>query len=283
MRLYNYMYAYGLLLFIKYNPSAESDKPHMRNYPHFIADLFMFGITHYFSEYELHEKAGAKFAPYISDSASFEADIQILRDLPGPAGLRYMAYIGHKAFGVLGLVTGLILALAPAVTIACLYYLFIEKVVPTFQLEAMYFINAALNGMIAAAAGIVFAGIAQLISNNRYGSDPEIRAAAPSDTAYLTHVRKNRIHSYIVVLISGVMYFFIASFFEQNNYVGLFFMAAALVASVILGLIKYYSDVKTIKNMRERPEMFELDKYSKKATKIRDRALREEEEEMKKR
>ena len=202
-------------------------------------------------DYSVHDIIKARFCPEYIPEEEFDDKEQLLRDTPGPVGIKYAYFTGSKVNGFSGALSALAAVLLPAVVMAAAlfyaypYILDMERRIPL------------INGVHAAALGLIAAHVYKI--------------------AYFNRVNKK---SLIVILPAAAIFLFL----PQITGVGVpgsastfmpFFIAGTIGAGVILGVLHNIIE----KYKKSRPPKY-IDPYSKKAIRMRDRQLREEEWEM---
>lgn len=220
-----------------------------------------FGFLRPRDEYYIHDHIKEQFCPEYIPESEFDEKEQILRDTPGPVGIKYAYYIGGKVNGIFGAVIAVTALLLPviAVTIAIILsygYLF----APGSAINN-YVTKQAISGMHAAALGLIAAQLYKIV--------------------YFNKVNKKSI---FIILPSALVFLFLPDMLGEEILYNLggalipFYIVIVIISGIICGIIHDAAVKYRIKN----PSTKYIDPYSKKAIKMRDRQLREEEYEMQK-
>ena len=210
-----------------------------------------FGLFRPRDEYNLHDHIKANFCPEFIDPDEFDEKEQLLRDTPGPAGIKYAYYVGTKVNGIFGAVTAIIALLLPVVAVAVgIFYAYGPLM--EIQIANIFITEKIINGMHAATMGLIIAQIYKIM--------------------YFNKVNRK---SLIIVLPAGLIFIVLTDIVKLSNAVLMpFYILTIIVLGVIFALVHEAAVKYRIKHPRK------LDPYSKKAIKLRDRQLREEEERM---
>lgn len=213
-----------------------------------------FGLITARDDYSVHDNIKAKFCPEYMLEQEFDEKEQLLRDTPGPVGIKYAYFVGGKVNGISGALFAITATLLPVFIIAAaLFYLYprieaIERRIPL------------INGVHAAALGLIAAHIFKIY--------------------YFNKLSKFDKKSLIVIVASAAIFLFL----PQITHVGVpgssstfmpFFILGVIVAGIFLGFVHAALE----KYKKSRPPKY-IDPYSKKAIKMRDRQIRQEEWEM---
>ena len=220
--------------------------------------FFKFGLFSSRDDYNVHDYIKGRFCPEFIPDEEFDEKEQLLRDTPGPAGLKYAYYVGDKVGGVFGAVIAIFALLLPVVAIAVGIFFAYEPFIQV-QVLGMYIGQNMFNGMHAAALGLVIAQLYRII--------------------YFNAVKRK---SLIIVLPAAVIFIFVNAYVrDKSSETGKaalilipFFIMAVILFGILFGIIQL-----SLEKYREKHPKY-IDPYSKKAKKLRDRQLMEEEEEM---
>jgi len=211
-----------------------------------------FGLIKSKDEYSIHDSVREHFCPEYISAEEFDEKEQLLRDTPGPAGIKYAYYVGNKVCGIFGSVTAILALLIPVIVIATIIIFAYEPFMNTYMLDVSVG-EKVFNGMHAAALGLVIAHLYKII--------------------YFNQVRRK---SLIFILPSALIFIFMTDIIKIENSV---LMPFFIIAIIILGVISGIIHVAYQKYREKHPKKF--DPHSKKAQRIRDRQIREDEENMK--
>lgn len=217
--------------------------------------LWFFKYTFfYFNDgYDLHRDIIVNFSDQIPEE-ELEIRKQVLRDTPGPAGIKYACFVGSRIAGIPGAVCAVFGVLLPIFAFAAIFLLitvFLEPM-PAVGKWVVYM----LNGMSAAAVGLIVAQMIKAVSHNK-PNRRTITFLAPFAAFYL----------------------FAPDAMKNSNYYNIAFFIVIAVSSVIFA-VAHINISKAIEKRKNDPNHF-YDPYSKKAVRERDRKIREEEEAMK--
>lgn len=205
-------------------------------------------------EYSIHDQIRGRFCPKYMDPEEFDKKEQLLRDTPGPAGIKYAAYVGGKVNGIIGALTAVIAVLIPVLAIAagiiCAYGPFMN--IPLLRTTKGE--NIIFNGMYASALGLIIAHLYKII--------------------YFNTVNRK---SFVIVFPAALIFIFVNAVVRENAVeINLtpFYMAAVIAFGILFGAVH----MAAVKYKQKHPKY--IDPYSKKAKKLRDREIREDEERM---
>ena len=209
------------------------------------------GVLRQKDDYSMHDYIRAKFCPKYFPEAEFDEKEQVLRDTPGPAGIKYAFFVGGKVGGVPGAALAVLALLAPVFVIA-IAFVYLYEPFMGIQMLNIYMGEKIFNGMHAAALGILIAHLYKII--------------------YFNRVKKKAL---IFIAPAAVVFIFVSDIAGKNNAVLMpFYILAILVFGIISGLVHLWA----VAYRKKHPKKFEP--YSKKAIKQRDRQLRDEEWDM---
>ena len=220
-------------------------------------------------EYSIHDYIRDAFCPEFMSAEDFDEKEQILRDTPGPAGIKYSYYVGMAVNGIIGAIFALTAALIPVLLVAVTIF-FIYNFMYSGNISYSVSDNAAkiLNGMCATGLGLAAAHVYKMFYFNKAG-------------------RK----SITVILISGVIFICLPIIMGTSvtTEEGIekrifdltpFYISAIVVGGIIMGFLHNVLEKRRIKKENDPNRV--IDPYSKKAKRERDRKLREEEDAMRK-
>ena len=209
-------------------------------------------------EYSVHDNIRARFCPKFIPAEEFDEKEQLLRDSPGPAGIKYAYYTGSKVGGILGAVSAIAGLFIPVVAIAVAIALAYE---PFMNIDALRVNNGGelgdnvvFNSMYASALGLVIAHLYKII--------------------YFNKVRRK---AAIFILPAAAVFIGAGGIIEDmgiNAFIMPFYIVAVILFGILFGIIHAAAE----KYREKHPKFY--DPYSKKAVKLRERKLREEEEDM---
>ena len=218
-------------------------------------DVFLwflkFGLVKPRDEYNMHDVIRTHFCPKYIPEKEFDEKEQLLRDTPGPSGIKYAYYVGSKVSGVLGAVLAIFALLVPIIA-AAVVFVYIYEPFMNIQMMNIFMGEKIFNGMHAAALGLIIAHLYKII--------------------YFNQVKRKAL---IFILPAAVVFIYLTDAVQLNNAV---LMPVYILAVVVLGLISGFIHIKVIAYSKKHPK--QLDPYSKKAIKLRDRRIREEEWDM---
>jgi len=212
-----------------------------------------FGLLRPRDEYNIHDHVREHFCPQYIPEGEFDEKEQILRDTPGPIGIKYAFYVGGKVSGILGMVLAVTALMLPVVAAA---------VALTFLYEYLFWSSAtivtrpAINGMHAATLGLIAAHVYKMVYFNRTNKK-----------------------SILFILPVALVFLFLPDALDKKSEV---FMPYYIAAVVILGILCGVAHDRAVKYRIKHPSKKYIDPYSKKAIRMRDRQIREEEDELRK-
>ncbi|MCL2099129.1 MAG: chromate transporter [Oscillospiraceae bacterium] len=201
-----------------------------------------FGLITARDDYSIHDRIKSKFCPEYISAEEFDEKEQLLRDTPGPVGIKYAYFTGGKVNGIFGALFAAAATFLPVAAIAAALF-FLYPVL--FGGGASMFSVPAAGGIHAVTLGLIAAHIYKISYFNKLG-------------------RK----SYVIILPAALIFLFIPS---ATTYMP-FFIPGIIVMGIILG----FAHDRLEKYNKSRPPKY-IDPYSRKAKKLRDRQLREEE------
>ena len=214
--------------------------------------FFKFGLFSSRDDYSVHDYIKKRFCPEYISTEEFDEKERLLRDTPGPTGIKYAYFVGNRVSGIIGAVFAITALLVPMIIAAALLafaypYLFTGG-------AAMVTIPA-IRGVHAVVAGLIFAHMFKISYFNKVGKK-----------------------SMAVILPAALIFMFLPNSIGMRS-VDLmpFFMISVVVVGIILG----FAHERVAAYMKTRPPKY-IDPYSKKAKKLRDKQLREEEWELQK-
>lgn len=212
-----------------------------------------FGIFNSRDEYSVHDYIKSHFCPEFIPAEEFDEKERLLRDTPGPAGIKYAYYVGNKIGGIFGAVSAVIALLVPVVVIALAIFFAYE---PFMEIQALnVFIGQKIfNGMHASALGLVIAHLYKII--------------------YFNTVKRKA----LIIILPSAAVFIVVNAIVRDNAINVILIPFFILAVVVLGVLFGIIHVSAEKYREKHPKY--VDPYSKKAQKIRDRQLRDEEEQM---
>jgi len=212
-----------------------------------------FGIITPRDDYSVHDYIKTKFCPEYMAAEEFDGKEQLLRDTPGPVGIKYAYFVGNRVNGTLGALSAVIATFLPVFIIAAALVYAYPGIA---RLEAIIPIT---NGVHAAALGLIAAQVYKI--------------------AYFNKIKKR---SFIIILPAGAVFLFL----PQITGIGIpgaattlmpFFIAGIIIAGIIFG----YLHDRIEKYNKSRPPKY-VDPRSRKGKKLIARQLREEEYELQK-
>jgi len=211
-----------------------------------------FGFLKPRDEYNIHDYIREYFCPKYISPEEFDDKEQLLRDTPGPAGIKYAYYVGNKVFGIFGAIVAILAMLVPIIAVAVVIFFAYEPFMNIYMLNVSMG-EKIFNGMHAAALGLVFSHLYKIM--------------------YFNQVNRK---SLVYILPSALVFIFMTDIVKLDNAVLMpFYIIGITVLGVIFGIIH----VAALKYREKHPKHF--DPYSRKAKKLRDRQIREDEEDMK--
>jgi len=214
-------------------------------------------------EYNSHDYIRDAFCPEYMSAEDFDEKEQILRDTPGPAGIKYAYYVGKSINGISGAIFAIAAFLIPVVLLAVLVS-FVYDILSDVQVS-VWSPRYIFNGMCATALGLVGAHIYKMIYFNKTSGKS------------------------ITLVFASALVFFLLPMLLTNNELEInvytydltpYYLIAIVVGGIALSFFHTASEKRRIK--RENDPNRVVDPYSKKAIKERDRKLREEEYAMQK-
>jgi chromate transporter len=219
-----------------------------------------FGIVTPRDDYSVHDYVKAKFCPEYMSAEELDGKEQLLRDTPGPAGIKYAYFVGNKVNGTIGALCAVIASLLPVLIItAALFYAY-----PSIaRLDAPENLNGSLMGGAGAATlGLIVAHIIKITHFNKFSFWDK--------------------RPLIIIVISAGIFLFLPQYLKigvagSNSTMMPIFIVAVIIVGIALGVIHGI----LAKRKASRPPKY-IDPYSKKAKKMRDRQLFEEEWKMRK-
>ncbi|MCL2095311.1 MAG: chromate transporter [Oscillospiraceae bacterium] len=207
-----------------------------------------FGLIKPRDEYNMHDYIKAKFCPEYFPAEDFDEKEQLLRDTPGPAGIKYAAYVGGKINGTIGVCVSVAALFIPVIAAAAALYFVYNNL---FYSGAGSFVNSAVRGMHAAALGLIIAHLIKIVYFNKTGAK-----------------------SLSVIIPSAFIFIFLSDITGIGNHILMpFYIIAVVIFGVIFGIIH----VKLLEYREKNPSKKYIDPYSRKGKKLRERQLREEE------
>jgi len=211
-----------------------------------------FGFLKPRDEYNMHDYIRDSFCPEFIPYEEFEEKEQLLRDTPGPSGIKYAYYTGNKIGGILGAVISIFAMLLPVVIFAVAFF-FLYTPLMNVQVFNVFIWQKVFNGMHAAVLGLVIAHVYKIM--------------------YFNNIKRK---SMIFILPAALIFIFAPDILNLSSAVLMpYYMAAIIIFGVIFGIIH----VAAVKYREKHPKY--IDPYSKKAKKLRDRQIMEEEYNMK--
>jgi len=209
-----------------------------------------FGLLTSRDDYSLHDYIKAKFCPEYIDDEEFDAKEQLLRDTPGPVGIKYAYYVGNKINGMLGVTVAIAAAFLPIIIITALL---VYAYPILFNSGASIVSLPAINGVHAVVAGLVGAHIFRVVYFNKVS-------------------RK----SLIIVLPAALIFMFLPEIIGGEDANSADFMSFFIAAIIILGIILGVAHAKIAAYTASKPPKF-IDPRSRKGKKLIARQLREDE------
>ena len=225
-----------------------------------------FGIITARDEYDVHDCIRYRFCPEYIPVEEFDEKEQLLRDSPGPAGIKYAYYVGSRVSGIFGAAAAIIALLIPvaAVSVILFYaygYLFDTK------------ISSALEESLGTAKG---QPMSVSVVNGIHASTLGLIAAHLYKTVYFNRTKK---HTWLIVFPAAFIFMFLPDIIHVDGGVLMpYYIAAVVVLGVLFGFIHHRIETYRANH----PSKKYIDPHSRKAIKIRDRQILEEEEELKK-
>ena len=213
-----------------------------------------FGLWKSRDEYRIHDYIKASFCPEFMDAGEFDEKEQLLRDTPGPAGIKYAYYVGNKVNGIFGAVAAITALLVPVVAAAAVLYFFYEPFINFSLFKNEKGESTILNGMHATALGLIVAHLYKIVYFNRVN-------------------RK----SLAIIIPAAVAFIFLGELVSLNSAV---LMPFCILAVILFGVTAGLIQNAAVKYREKHPKY--IDPYSRKAQKLRDRQIQEEEHNLKK-
>ena len=212
-----------------------------------------FGLITPRDDYSVHDYIKAKFCPEYMPEDEFDEKEQLLRDTPGPVGIKYAYFVGRTVNGTPGALCAVAATFLPVLIIAAaLAYAYPG-------IAAMEYRMPIINGLHPAALGLIAAQVYKI--------------------AYFNKIKRR---SFAVILPAAAVFLFL----PQITGIGVpgsgttlmpFFVAAVVVAGILLGFVH----TKVEQFNAGRPPKY-IDPHSRKGKKMIARKLKEEEEELQK-
>lgn len=225
--------------------------------------FFKYTFFYFNDGYDLHrdivanfsgnENSQGEFSLYIPEE-ELEERKQILRDTPGPAGIKYACFVGNRLAGIPGAVCAVCGVILPIFAFAAVFLLITVFLEPAPGVGK--WVTYMFNGMSAAAVGLIIAQMIKAVSHNK-PNRRTITFLAPFAAFYL----------------------FAPDAMKNSDYYNIVFFLVIAVCSVVFA-VAHIKISKAVEKRKNDPNYF-YDPYSKKAVRERDRKIREEEEEMK--
>ena len=212
-----------------------------------------FGLFKATDEYSLHDYIRAYFCPEYIPSEEFDEKEQLLRDTPGPAGIKYAYYVGNKVNGISGAVFAILALLIPVVA-AALALFFAYPYLMEVQIANIFIMQKVFNGMHAAVLGLILAQLYKII--------------------YFNKVNRK---SVIILLPAALIFIFVTAVLRDRGYY-IVLMPFYIIAIIVIGVIMGFVHEAAVRYRIKHPKKY--DPHSRKAIKMRDRQIREEEENM---
>ena len=213
-----------------------------------------FGVLKSGDEFRIHDYIKASFCPEFMDPDEFDEKEQLLRDTPGPSGIKYAYYVGNKVNGIFGAITAIIALLFPVAAMAAALYFSYEFIINVSVFRNIKGESVILNGMNAATLGLIAAQLYKIVYFNRVN-------------------RK----SLVIIVPAALIFIFMTEVIELSNAILMPFYIIAIIAfAIISGFIQHAAD-----KYREKHPKY-IDPYSKKAKRLRDRQIMEDEHNLKK-
>ena len=218
--------------------------------------FFKFGLLKQRDEYNVHDYIKSRFCPEYIPPEEFDDKERLLRDSPGPAGIKYAFFVGGKTNGLPGAVAAVLGLFIPIAAIAAAIWVAYENFFTVGRASGVF--NNIFAGMHAATAGLIVAQIYKIV--------------------YFNKTSRNNL---IIIIVSALVFVFVnGAVREYTNEIVLmpFYVAAVIAAGVVSG----YIHDKAAKREAANPNKKYIDPHSKKGIRLRDRQLMEEEHELKK-
>ena len=212
-----------------------------------------FGFANPKDDYSIHDYIKTRFCPEFMQAEEFDEKEQLIRDTPGPAGIKYAYYVGNKVCGIFGAIVAIFALLVPVIAAGViLYYAY------GFLFNGDNFFNTlthhAIGGAHAVTLGLIVAQFYKIIYFNKMN-------------------RK----SLLVILPAGLIFIVLSYIANLSAAIMLpIYIAAIFGFGTLFGFIHDF----TVKYRIKHPKY--IDPHSKKGKKLRDRQLQEEEEALRK-
>jgi len=211
-----------------------------------------FGLTASRDDYSIHDYIKKKFCPEYIPEEEFDEKERLLRDTPGPTGIKYAYFVGSRVSGIIGVICAVTALVMPMIAVAA----FLAFAYPYLFTGGAYRItNPAIRGVHAAVAGLIGAHMFKISYFNKVGKK-----------------------SMAVILPAALVFMFLPGAIGMPS---VDLMPFFVIAVIVVGLILGFSHEKVVAYMKTRPPKY-IDPYSRKAKKLRDKQLREEEWELQK-
>lgn len=214
--------------------------------------FFLLSFMKFKTEHNIHDYLADHFCPEFMDRHEFDENEMLLRDLPGPVGLRYACYVGEKVNGFSGALIALAAMLCPVfiyTAILILGYNFMYGSGEITALIATYFVN----GMMASALGLIAAHMFKIVYFNKIGGV-----------------------SMGIIVPTALICIFLPSMAGQRSLPPIVYIIIVILIGTIASF--FYTTYMKHKAKKESSPGFYLDPYSRKAKKQNDKRLREEED-----
>ncbi|MCL2774089.1 MAG: chromate transporter [Oscillospiraceae bacterium] len=212
-----------------------------------------FGIITARDEYDMHDFIRDYFCPEYISAEEFDEKEQLLRDSPGPVGIKYAYYVGSKVSGIFGAVMAILALLIPVIAFSVLLFYAYGYF---FSGGTAAVATNITNGIQAATLGLIAAHLFKVVYFNRAAR-----------------------HSWIVIVPSAFIFLFLPDIIGISSGT---LMPYFIIAIIVLGLLLGFIHDRVVKYRVKHPSTKYIDPHSKKAQRIRDRKIREDEEELKK-
>ena len=218
--------------------------------------FFKFGLLKQRDEYNVHDHIKSRFCPEYITPEEFDDKEQLLRDSPGPAGIKYAFFVGGRTNGLPGAVSAVLGLFIPVVAAAFVLWLLYANILTVGRIGGVA--NNAFAGMHAVTAGLIVAQMYKIVYFNKTGG-------------------KNL----LIIIISALVFVFVnGAVREYTNEIVLtpLYVAAVIGLGIVFGFVRDRSEKREAVN----PNKKYIDPYSKKGIKMRDRQLMEEEQALRK-
>ena len=208
-----------------------------------------FGLLKQRDEYNIHDHIRARFCPEFIPAEEFDEKEQLLRDTPGPAGIKYASYVGGKVNGLFGSVIAMFALFLPVAVIAAAVWFVYVNFLTVGRVAGVS--RNMFAGMNAATAGLIIAHLYKIVYFNRVN-------------------RK----SLLLILPPAIIFILLPDLTGINNAVLIpFFVLAVIVLGIVCGVIHDAA----VKYREKNPSTKYIDPRSRKGKKLRERQLRDEE------